>query len=837
MSRISDILERNGLRDGCKETERATRPHLFPRDHVTRGEEFPFEFVEKNFPPSTPQWATARMMYDYCRKLLWPETSDSIDARQQAAIGILRTVGEKEGQKLIAKAHSWSVKANEAVDEAIKAGRIEGALKRKMIALGGPAYSFAKGQLEKIDNFGTAEPSGKSSLKPLRLNAYGKHKKIGPSYETHPNDIYGLKPSKAWELYVDESGTGFFSGEDGVIAGVLSDLSNPLPVQPSLHAMTDKTAESIKAANELVETLVTHSNAGVLALPIRAQAASAGWAAGVASLIDIVLRLLPLDAREEKVSLKVLVEIRGAYEKAEHFVFLKDACLFSLARTFPERANKIDLHVEAMDKTCPYNAYPDIVANACHTALTRACGYKHDRLLAAQWEGTCFLNYEAGSIEKLFDDFRSGRQLDGKTWDHFLSNERTSHSIVSAMLARFGEEAQAVVEIWNEYLSWTIGHLESKAIDIWRLGRQIGWLEKYRPQSAQMPKRLQLLWKTVTLAQRNHMGGVLSDAEYAEYRKLASALYEEDAPLTCWATLHLAVAETNAFRFKQAKRIVEEYLKLIRSATWGADVPKWLKKPADLLLSKIKMRSSSAAAIPGLCYYGQLISSYGQHYSFLDDNETAINYFTEAIKTFKKLSDPSAADSEIKQTMAYLVIAKMDSAKIADDEARKALAEYLCGDPCDAARSLSRTPRSDRKYHHHVLLRYMFSGRPANDIKAAYLENKSNWASADGHPWELIECYRAMLCEDPVEQIDRFKAAMRLSDVGDVTLQVISLTMLGCLLALGGTTRADYCTRLEKVLKLVPDLGEKRAAALRAQPDKLLQPNDFIKAVLPFNFR
>ena len=837
MSRISDALERLGVEDACAKSGRSVRPQRFPRNYVRRGEDFPFEFDEKNFPASTPQWATARTMYDYCRKLLWVESPDAIDARQQAVIGILRTLGEKEGQRLIAKARGWAIKASEAVDEAVKAGKIEGELKRKMIALGGPAYSFAKAQLDKIDNFGAVEPSRKPTLKPLRLNSYGKCKKVGPAYETHPNDIYGLTPSNAWELYVDESGTGFYSGEDGVIAGVLNDLSDPLPIQPSLHAMTDNTNEKINAADRLVETLVKHRNAGVLALPIRAQAASAGWATGVASLIDIVLRLLPLDASEKKVSLKVLVEIRGAYEKAEHFVFLKDACLFSLARTFPDRANKIDLHIEAMAKNCPYNAYPDIVANACHTALTKAAGYKHDRLVAAQWEGTCFLNYEAGSIEKLFDDFRSGRQLDGKTWDLFISNERSSHSIVSAMLARFGEEAQAVVEIWNAYLSWTIAHLESKAIDVWRLGRQIEWLGRYRPQSAQMPKRIQLLWKTAALAQRNHMGGVLSDAEYAGYRKLAAELYEEDAPLTCWATLHLAVAETNAFRFNQAKRIVEEYLKMIRSTTWGADVPRWLKKPADILMSRMKMRSSSAAAIPGLRYYGQLISSYGQHHAFLGDNDTAIGYFTEAIKTFRKLSDPSSSASEIKQTMAYLVIAMMDSKKVTDAEVRKALSEYLYGDPCEAARRLSRTPKDDRKYHHHVLLRYMFSGRPADDIRSAYLENKPNWASADGHPWELIECYRAMLCDDKQEQIDRFNTAMRLSDVGDVTLQVISLTMLGCLLALGGTTRADYNTRLDKTLKLVPDLGEKRVAVLRAQPDVRLPPSDFIKAVLPFNFR
>ena len=543
MSRIGDILARLDVQGANAKATRQRSPNK--RLHATpkqTDDEFPSEFKEDKFPHSSPQREIAKMMHGYCHKLLWTETDDVIDARRQVQYGILRIAGDSDGRRLIAKAHNWAAKVNSIIREAVQKREITNDIKSKLIALGGSAYAIAQKRLESIVHFGSLEPSGKPALPPLSLSKLGKRKINRISYAPHPNDIFGLKPATSWKLYIDESGTDFSSEGDGVIAGVLSDASQPLPPQPKLHAMTDTKAIDIRAADKLVKTLINHPNTGVIAIPARAYAAATNWAAGVASLIDIVLRLLPLDANGKKTTLEVFVEIHGAYNKAENFLFIREACLFNLARTFPVRANTIKLKIKTMDKGCSHNAYPDIVANACHTALTNAKGFKHDRLASTGWEGTCFLNYEPGAIEKLFDDFRSGRQLDGPTWDRFLSSRNSSHGIISAMLARFGEEAREFPEVWNGYLSWTINHLESKAIDLWKLSSQIEWLERYRPGTEKMPKRLQLVWKTVSLAQSNHMGGVLSTAEYAEVKNLAAELYEEDAPLACWATLHLSLA-------------------------------------------------------------------------------------------------------------------------------------------------------------------------------------------------------------------------------------------------------------------------------------------------------
>ena len=85
------------------------------------------------------------------------------------------------------------------------------------------------------------------------------------------------------------------------------------------------------------------------------------------------------------------------------------------------------------------------------------------------------------------------------------------------------------------------------------------------PKDATLPPRLELLWLTVRLAHANHLGATeeqmkAARIDMARFRKLVSDLYEEDAPLACWATLHLAVQATDAFDFARARRLVRDFL-------------------------------------------------------------------------------------------------------------------------------------------------------------------------------------------------------------------------------------------------------------------------------------
>ena len=105
-----------------------------------------------------------------------------------------------------------------------------------------------------------------------------------------------------------------------------------------------------------------------------------------------MLRLLPLSPGKTKTKLNVFVEGRAPYNQDVDFNFMRDACRYNLMHVFPERANKIDFTIQAMDKTNAHNAYPDLIANTCAIGMY-GNNLAGKRLSASNWKGTCFLNY------------------------------------------------------------------------------------------------------------------------------------------------------------------------------------------------------------------------------------------------------------------------------------------------------------------------------------------------------------------------------------------------------------------------------------------------------------
>lgn len=801
---------------------------------------FPQEFEKTRYENGSKEQGRAELLFKYCDQLLLDEGPDAQDQCQMTEMQIFRLCPEV-AEDFISKAREWA-KLALTIRKEIETRKLkkspDGDLESRISRLGGPLPKRAGEWFDQMRHFGTLEVRVQPCDFPQRITEEIWTK--GGEYRHHVNDIWCLDPSTAWDLYIDESGAGFANGEDGLVAGVLSDRRHPLKKQPSLHAMRDKEARLIAAADSLVTYLSEHPHAGVLAFPVRASTSSTCWCVAIGKLIDMVLRLLPLPLGDEKVELSVVIEHRSIYGRAENFLYLRDACRFALAQSYPTREARIDLTIEVMNKEHPFNAYPDVVANACHAALT---GRGHlDRLKRARWEGTCFLNYEPGTVERLFDATHSGSSLDGAVWDEMLCGDFDPQSILGVQLDRFGEEVRKSLPLWEKYLAWTILHLESKAIDFRRLLRQMNWLVKYQPDHALLPPRLQLLWLTAELAVNNHRGAVLKDANYAKFQKLVVALYEEDAPLTCWAVLHLAVAETNAFRFASAKRIVESYLKRVGSVTWGRDVPawfNWIRRPADFLLKKGGARPASIAAIMGLQYCGQLVSSYGQHLAFLAYPEDAVGCFLEANRLFGRLSDKASAQRDISQTSAYLLTALMDSPASAarNKNLKVALADYFGEDLVAVAKRLAVTKEPGEKYQHHILLRYIHSGLASQAVREAYLAEQANWKTDVGHPWEMIEFYRALLIPQGPERVEHLKCAVKLAAGGDVTLKVIACVIAGALVAEGAFPLEDYAAKVEEIAKIVPDLGASRLAALRAQSKVPVSALDLAKKVLPFNFR
>ncbi len=764
---------------------------------------FPEKWMRDRFPEGSVEYLCASAMFKYCFELLWDDTPSARDTRAK--------IQQQYGKDVLEEANNWAKGAKRLVKEARRAKEISSELQGKVDLAGGPLPGFIRKDREN-------QRARAQKMEVLKAYGLPRIKGVDVHEHAHKNAIEHLAPSNKWALYIDESGRDedFGTGRDGVIAGVLSDLRYPLPKQPSLHAATDDTEEKIAAGDKLLDTLIHHDHAGVLALRMCVFASISGWGHAVAVLIDLVMRLLPLPEKGQVklTKLTVFIEERAPYSHAKNFTFLRDACCFALAQTFPERANLIRLEIKKMDKGSPFDAYADLVANTCFSKSK----FAQERLRLTGWEGFCFLNSQGEDLSRALDILHSGRKLPIELWNKLLVEKSAARGqgLVDVLLSRFGEKARGEEGDWEEYLGLVIRHLDSKAIDLHLLERQIEWLQTYRPNDCKVPQKVELGWLTAALALRNHCGAVMNEEELAKFRGLVDALYEEAAPLVCWALLNVVVAFTNAFRFEDAGKLVDEFF----------------------------ARIHGVVAVVGTRYYGQLLSTKGQCLAFLGKNDEAWHYFDLALRKFDVLSDENEKRGEMMQTLAYLLMSMMDDPGTSDEELGKAAKLYFMGntdapekDLIAAMMELAKSTEPERKYQHHLLLRYIVSGRAPQFVRKAYLDAEGEWGTGYGHPWELIEFYRGLICEATEERARHFEAAYRKADVGEATLQVIACAILGAELAEGMVTQEVYEKKRVHVHSLFPQMDKARDAVLRRQAKEPLSAADFIAAVLPFNFR
>lgn len=360
---------------------------------------------------------------------------------------------------------------------------------------------------------------------------------------------------------------------------------------------------------------------------------------------------------------------------------------------------------------------------------------------------------------------------------------------------------------WELYLEYTLRHLNSKAIRMRALAVQVEWLEKYKPEAVgELPAEIRFALLIVKIAEGNHKGASLDKAYESEFEELGKILKRENVRLVAEATLHLAVSDTNIFRFKKARERLLE-----------------VNKISPLAL--------------GLQLKGRVLSSLGQCEAFLGNNKNAIELFDQAIACFKKLSNKKEASGDIDQTGAYKVIAMMDSCS-GDKKSKACLSQemetYLKSDLPTACRELATRTDSQlknaQKYHHHILLRYLASGHAESELIAVYKACRTNWNQSDGyHPWELIEFYRWVLFGEKLST----KRCLQICKANDVTLKVIGLALLGAIdsVAQKKELTPPICAALSRLL------SKSAYDALLSQAEKKLSPMEFVKKVLPFNFR
>ncbi len=628
----------------------------------------------------------------------------------------------------------------------------------------------------------------------------------------HANDLRALEPRPSWTLLLDETGTEFAGNPEqdfqtGKFVGLLLDdrLSGLAPLPTGWHAVDCMNSDEI----DQVVQAVLDSPSAVLGLHLRSIPITPGerWLDGMLSLIDWVLRLLPLDGQTR---IEVLIEGRSPFPPRTDALVAARRAQAELARTWPERAALIDLTISTIGKQDhSHNGYVDALA---FTWGSPSAGSK-ERLRRSGLLGTCLLTNDSDELLRFWDTWNNPGGLRAHDWATLVcsTDARTPASLVQSLLEAVKEQCRLDPVRWIAYLEETRRHLTSKRLDLRAIAAKVAWLEGCRPVDREVPPTLLLAWRTTQLALANHLG----ETELPwkdDFNRLRKLLFEEDAPLTCQADLHLAVCATNRFDFDLAGKALER---------WDKYDP----------------------MVPGLRFWGQIRSSLGQHAAFLGDNAMARGLFDEAIEAFRRLSDPLERTLELSQTLCYRVIALTDFPSTTREELLLALGEYfetldLPAAPAAAIPLLAASTEPALKYAHHTLLRYLLF-RDDRELISSYLSEEGRWDTGEGHPWPLILAYRGLLHSEQLRKIDLLMEASALAFSADQgpTVRLIGAVCRTLAWTLGGEPWANALVEYETLARALPCALER----LNALAGWIEQPEDdpraLLVATLPFNFR
>ena len=653
----------------------------------------------------------------------------------------------------------------------------------------------------------TAQKSSNISPRIPESGEHSRHTRTPAPTGLHASDLRAQRHSQHWTIVIDETGAEFDANAAAVkpsrrgrfVAIAIPSKTNLPPLPAGWHAV-DQNRSNPQSIDRVLQN-VLDADVGIFGIKVESLPTTPGerWVDGVVFLIDWVLRLLPV---EGPTRLRVLVENRGDFRRGDLWPLVERDCLRRLALVFPRIAGWIDLHIEVIGKSdSKFNGYADAVAYTwAQTSLASKI-----RMKESQLANTCLLESDARTLLNAWDSFAQGVRLPGPDWWNLLPQSANPASLTATLLDHIGTECQADSSRWSVYLDETRRQMAGGAVELARLADATAWLDRFLPENACVPPHMRLAWLIVKLARSNHYG----DAESAweqEVASLAPTLIDEAAPMVCHADLHLAVARTNRFDFEGASRALD----------------RWRDLPIQ---------------IPGLRYWAQVRSSLGQHAAFQGDQSAAVALFDEAIAAFGRLSDPAVRDKEASQTGAYRAIALMDQPDAPDDLVREAVGK-ITGPINKAIPRLATSGLPAKRYAHHLLLRWLvLRGQP--EQRDAYLKHRAEWQAGHGHPWPLIQIYRAILLH-PNDATAAKQLALDAADLAFSADQGPVVRLIGACcrtIAAGWGEPWPEAAAEFKELEATLPAAQDRIATLRAAQENQMPPLDLLTKVLPFNFR
>jgi hypothetical protein len=300
------------------------------------------------------------------------------------------------------------------------------------------------------------------------------------------------------------------------------------------------------------------------------------------------------------------------------------------------------------------------------------------------------------------------------------------------------------------------------------------------------PPRIRLLWTVLALQDANHDGDPARAKECAKsYRSLRSVVLDYDRELVANTDLNLIVHYNDTFDFHAALRMNEALV----------------SDPGFTYLTPVTRARAWSS-------HGQCLAFTGRGAEAVDSFETALTEFDGLLKTGHDVA------GDIDQTRVYAAINAIDARLTNAGE----LAKGVIGPFEAAVDELANADPLHRSYHHHLLLRLLWFTSGNEHLIKRYLTHLPKWQETPQHPWELINCYRALMLwkygsigEQEVAKVWFRKAV----DICSLEHHGSTLSLIGAAAA----TAASCCMEdesfvaeaqrlLDKVGTTLPDAGE-----------------------------
>lgn len=638
-------------------------------------------------------------------------------------------------------------------------------------------------------------------------------KRVYVNNNVHPNSLRHLKPSQKWSVYIDETGTKFDVEDEALsptnkqlgrlVAVAVPKYAELPPLESQRHGSED-TAEEVDA---IVQTLV-NKPVGIFGFGVTDAATNThDWFGHIYTLMRWVLLQLPHDG--EPCEVEFVIEQNQSHLEAQPLDSIIALLKGEVLALDSQKYEKMMLSAYFMDKSHPYNGYPDAVAFTWGSPSFQS----RMRLRNTNWLGHCLLRPNDRGMERLYLALTHKRDLSAAEWYLLCTaaSEETNNSLLSEALAQLGQKAQSHPQLWKVYLDEVKQRLRLKDYRLEEVGHALAWLEEYAPAGEKLSGLYELTLQTARLAHDNHKGHVHSD-KLQELWGIMETLVDEAPAEVCEALLRCAISATNAFEFR----------------AFEAKVKAWAEQPI---------------AIPGLLNHGKLLSTLGQLSAFQGQNKQALEYFDNALTAFERLSDPIQAKREMQQTQVYRYVAMMDAEGAKPSDVLKAFTKLMGQEETEEiSRNLAQSGQTER-FLHHVWLRtlVLFPKHTAKERKA-YLDAFKQWQYGEDHPWPLIEAYRGWLnLLDSRERHAKNRLANAIAHAEDgtgPTLQWMAevLRSLGQGLGVKDLPQpsADKRSRLAELLPAAPHEALAAFASLESPTHEALLEG--LKQCLPFNF-